>query len=53
MMGMGRFIYGRIDENGISLKMQGRGFGEFSGLRIEGTYLNGVTEGFIIESPND
>ncbi len=44
---------GVLDENGISLKMQGRGFGEFSGLRIEGTYLNGVTEGFIIASPND
>ena len=32
---------GMIDENGISLKMRGRGFGELSGLRIEGTYLNG------------
>lgn len=44
---------GRIDENGITLKMRGKGFGELSGLRVEGTYLNGVTEGFIIESPND
>ena len=44
---------GKIDENGISLKMRGRGFGDLSGLRIEGTYVNGVTDGVIIESPND
>jgi hypothetical protein len=44
---------GKIDENGLALKMRGRGYGELAGLRIEGTYLNGVTEGFIIESPND
>ena len=44
---------GMIDENGMTLKMRGRGFGELSGLRIEGTYLNGVTDGLIIESPND
>lgn len=44
---------GVIDENGISLKMRGRGYGELAGLRIEGTYQNGVTDGFIVESPND
>jgi hypothetical protein len=44
---------GRIDENGMALKMRGRGYGDLSGLRIEGTYLNGVTDGIIIQSPND
>lgn len=44
---------GMIDENGMTLKMRGRGYGDLSGLRIEGTYLNGVTDGFIIQSPND
>ena len=44
---------GVTDENGISLKMQGHGYGELSGLKIEGTYLNGITSGVIVASPND
>ena len=42
---------GSFDEDGISLKIIGRGFGELDGLRIEGTVLNGVTEGLIIDLP--
>ncbi|MBN2390574.1 MAG: hypothetical protein JXR84_07620 [Anaerolineae bacterium] len=42
---------GVIDENGLSLRMQAHGYGDLSDFRIEGTYLNGVTNGEIIELP--
>jgi hypothetical protein len=42
---------GKIDENGLSARIQGRGYGDLAGLLIEGTYLNGITEGVIKELP--
>jgi len=43
---------GKIDESGIALKMQGRGYEDLDGLLLSGTMVNMVTEGVIIELPS-
>lgn len=47
----GRFV-GRVDENGMTLRMVGRGYGELAGYRLKGTFENFVLEGVIIQVPN-
>jgi hypothetical protein len=43
---------GQVDENGMTLQMQGRGYGDLSGYLIKGTYVNGVLEAVITQLPN-
>ena len=43
---------GQVDENGMTLQLVGRGYGDLSGYLIQGTYVNGAMESVITQLPN-